>query len=160
MVALVRENAAGILRSRSAHLLSFGLGLLALLSLAACAPQIGDDCRTSINCSINGDRFCDRAQLDGYCTVRGCDPDTCPDDALCIEWRFEPPRGTDSYCMKSCSRDRDCRDGYWCVLPEDVDELWAFVPGTPPGTPIARLLDLEEASQGRGFCASLEESFE
>ncbi|NLY95702.1 MAG: hypothetical protein GXY23_16955 [Myxococcales bacterium] len=131
---------------------------MALALFSGCAPQIGDDCRTSAQCSINADRFCDLAQPGGYCTVRGCNPDTCPDRAICVEWRFEPPRGTDTYCMERCSGDGDCRegDGYRCIRGEDLEDLWQYAPGVEPGTPIARIIDLSDSRRNSGFCAALE----
>jgi hypothetical protein len=135
--------------------LSWGM---VLASIGGCAPKIGDDCNTSAQCSINADRFCDLAQPEGYCTVRGCNPDTCPDDAICVEWRFEPPRGTDTFCMKACDGDGDCRrsDGYACVQSEDLDDLGEYVPGVEPGTPIARIIDLSPERRDSGFCAAIE----
>ena len=43
--------------ARSA-LLALALGLL---SVAGCAPEIGDKCSVSTDCSVNGDRICDTA---------------------------------------------------------------------------------------------------
>jgi hypothetical protein len=40
----------------------------------------------SSDCSSSGDRFCDTSSRGGYCTVQGCDFDTCPDEAACIRF--------------------------------------------------------------------------
>jgi len=58
------------------------------LALAGCAASIGDSCTTNVECSPQGDRICDTAQVGGYCTVQGCGPQSCPDDAVCV--RFYP----------------------------------------------------------------------
>lgn len=64
-------------------------GLLGLLLLApGCGDQVGDSCSTNVDCSPYGDRICDTSQAGGYCTIQGCDPDSCPDEAVCI--RFFP----------------------------------------------------------------------
>ena len=57
---------------------------LSLPLLGACAAEIGDSCETNIECSANGDRICDTAQTEGYCTIQGCDPDSCPEEASCV----------------------------------------------------------------------------
>jgi hypothetical protein len=54
--------------------------------LAACGTEIGDSCLSSQDCSPNGDRVCDVAQVDGYCTIAGCDYDTCPEEAVCVRF--------------------------------------------------------------------------
>ncbi len=97
--------------------------IVALLG-AACSPDIGDDCVVSTDCSSVGDRLCDTSQPGGYCTIFNCEPDTCPDDSLCVSFhnagsgafcqadndRFQRP-----FCMAPCSGDGDCRSGYGCV---------------------------------------------
>jgi hypothetical protein len=95
--------------------------------VAGCAPQIGNSCSTSANCSINGDRICDIAQPGGYCTVFDCQPDRCPDDSVCVRFNPEPARRAVLACMRACGGDGDCRtgDGYRCVsaaqlLAEDL----------------------------------------
>jgi hypothetical protein len=90
---------------------------LALVALvAACAPQIGDPCSNASHCSINGDRLCDTSQPNGACIVFDCQPDRCPDDAVCVRFYPNPPRRAVVACMRRCSGDRDCRtgDGYVC----------------------------------------------
>ena len=61
------------------------LGMLAVaLSTGACSSEIGDACETNIECSPNGDRICDTAQSEGYCTVQGCSAGSCPSEAVCV----------------------------------------------------------------------------
>ncbi len=128
-------------------------------ALSACQAEIGDECSVSTDCSPNGDRFCDVAQPGGYCTVIGCDPDTCPDDALCVEWRFEPTRSAETWCMKSCGDSGDCdRNGYVCIREGgfELDEDRNLSNGYDA---IARVIDLEvgrdEAGLAlAGFCAA------
>ena len=55
---------------------------IAMMVFYHAAPsEIGDECTTSVDCSPEGDRMCDIAQRGGYCTIRDCTPDSCPDDA-------------------------------------------------------------------------------
>lgn len=107
------------------------LSLLPLFALAglhvACQPNIGDDCRTSIDCSPAGDRLCDVTQPGGYCTQFNCEPGTCPDDANCVAFdeQLSVQKGcqdangftryTRSYCMEICENDEDCRAEYVCA---------------------------------------------
>lgn len=107
------------------------LGLLLLL-LAACRPQIGDECTASADCSAQGDRLCDTSQPQGYCTIFSCDPDSCPDDdSVCVGFGLELPQSCEApnaanpswprfertFCMAPCEEDDDCREGYQCLAP-------------------------------------------
>ena len=120
---------------------------------AACAPTIGDECETSIDCSVNGDRVCDTAQPGGYCTILACEPDTCPDDAICVEWRGEPGRTAVSYCMRVCEGGGDCRNGQACVGPDDrkLREDYPNDSDADP-KPLARIVDLNEEHKAANFC--------
>lgn len=76
--------------SLSSHmgLLQRGLLLLGLAAAAfstgACSSEIGDSCSTNVECSPNGDRICDTAQYEGYCTVQGCSAGSCSSEAVCV----------------------------------------------------------------------------
>lgn len=120
--------------------------LLAILALVGCAPDIGDSCTSSVNCSASGDRVCDFASPGGYCTVFGCDENTCLEGAVCIEFRFVPPRTASSFCMAECEDDGDCRDdeGYACVSADEITD--------PDGEPIARVV----GDRTPKFCAATE----
>jgi hypothetical protein len=96
------------------------VGGLALL--AGCSPKIGDKCTVSTDCSIQGDRLCDPTQPGGYCTVFNCEPNKCPDEAVCVAFN-EPScsspalsrRFQRTFCMLVCESNDDCRAGYTCV---------------------------------------------
>lgn len=101
------------------------------LSALGCAPEIGDDCTTSIDCSQLGDRLCDTSQPEGYCTIFNCEPDQCPEEALCVGFGFDldpacsgvdDPRWSRferTFCMVGCEANDDCRPGYVCASPAD-----------------------------------------
>ena len=105
--------------------LDFVVGALALV-LVACGHNVGDSCKTSVDCSQGGERLCDITQPDGYCTIFNCEPNTCPSEAACIV--FDPQlsaasacNGTNglsrfarSFCLYRCSSNDDCRSGYVC----------------------------------------------
>lgn len=120
---------------------------VALCALVGCAPSLGDSCSNSADCSVNGDRICDIASPGGYCTVRGCDPETCPGSGVCVEWRGDPPRTAETWCMKRCGSDSDCRrkDGYACVRDGDSRLVDA------EGDSLANTL--EDRGPELGFCA-------
>lgn len=59
------------------------------LVASGCGHSVGDNCSTNVDCSPAGDRFCDTSAVNGYCTIDGCDVNTCPDEAVCI--RFLTP---------------------------------------------------------------------
>jgi hypothetical protein len=94
-----------------------GLGLV-----AGCSPKIGDKCTVSTDCSVQGDRLCDPTQPGGYCTIFNCEPNKCPDEAVCVafnEASCSSPalsaRFQRTFCMFVCESDGDCRDGYRCL---------------------------------------------
>jgi hypothetical protein len=127
------------------------LVVAALALCGACTKKIGDDCKSSIDCSQDSERTCDISQPGGYCTIEGCDERSCPSEAACV--RFFPrlyltkhcadgctndelcvddfcaPRASERrYCAHTCGNDGDCRDGYSCrqagkdgTLPLDLD---------------------------------------
>jgi hypothetical protein len=93
---------------------------LALGALGACGNEIGDSCKTNIDCSVEGTRPCDISQPGGYCTIEGCSLTSCPDEAMCV--RFFPakflsqpcdPR-TEDVSSNDCSADEICLEGGLC----------------------------------------------
>jgi hypothetical protein len=108
--------------------------LLLVLFVAGCAPEIGDACDTSTDCSQGGERLCDVAQPGGYCTVFDCEAGKCPEEATCVVFGVSPstvdacedPTGTNpsqrSFCMVTCREDSDCRvgEGYVCLPPRNA----------------------------------------
>ncbi|MEM6957504.1 MAG: hypothetical protein AAF411_18290 [Myxococcota bacterium] len=126
---------------------------LLLLALVACSPAIGDSCGSSADCSVNGDRICDLAYPGGYCTVGGCDSDTCPDGAICVEWRFTPDRTAATFCMKKCGGDGGCRNDQYACMGDDDPRL--VDPET--GSSIARVIDLDvDESNPPNYCVAVE----
>ena len=113
---------------------------VALLLATGCGKDIGDSCIISSDCDPNGTRYCDISSKEGYCTIQGCDVDTCPGSSKCIRFftgNFENrvcgaqsectldelcsntgrcvPRSSEvRYCMATCSDSSDCRSGYEC----------------------------------------------
>ncbi len=104
------------------RLVALALVLAVALLGAACAAEIGDECTNSTDCSPEGDRICDFAQVGGYCTIENCSPDQCPDDALCVRFGTEP-RLERTYCMAECSGDSDCRDDYSCTAADGASTI-------------------------------------
>ena len=71
-------------RSPAAAVLVVAAALV--VTAGGCSRKIGDGCTSNVECSPLGDRFCDLASPGGYCTIEGCDIDTCPDSAACIRF--------------------------------------------------------------------------
>ena len=67
-----------------------------IVAAAGCGQQIGDACIVSSDCASDGSRICDISQQDGYCTIMGCDYDTCPSEATCVRFFMG------SFANKSC----------------------------------------------------------
>lgn len=91
------------------------------LSLVGCAPEIGDECGSALDCSAQGTRLCDRTQPGGYCTIAGCEKGSCPEEAVCVKFRADVERLAVTYCMLQCDDDGDCRegDGYECTRADE-----------------------------------------
>ncbi|MEO8875861.1 MAG: hypothetical protein ABI461_09760 [Polyangiaceae bacterium] len=113
-----------------ARLLFAVIALAGMMTMAGCTPHIGDHCTLSTDCSLQGDRQCDTAEPNGYCTVFGCQGNLCPDQAACVLFYpavqgcgyndREPSRTAHAACMKQCSQNSDCRtdEGYVCADPK------------------------------------------
>jgi hypothetical protein len=74
---------------RPVNRISNALAALVLAAAAlggACGHDVGDACKSSVDCDPNGTRSCDLSQPGGYCTVVGCDAKAapCPGGSTCI----------------------------------------------------------------------------
>ena len=103
-----------------------------------CKPKIGEDCATSVDCSISGDRLCDVTQPGGYCTVFNCEPNNCPDESVCVgfgEGTCSTPsiaiRFRRTFCMRSCEDDDDCRGGSYRCIDVSRDQARQIVDTNP-----------------------------
>jgi hypothetical protein len=140
--------------------LVLALAAFALLGAAGCTPQIGDKCVLSTDCSTQGTLVCDPTQPGGYCTEVNCQGNLCPNQAACVLFNATLPgcayndkagpmgaRTSESFCMKQCHHDSDCRAGYECIDPrgapwngviQDDDQTQHICIGIPdPPTPDA-----------------------
>ncbi len=127
---------------------------LAGVSAGACKKKIGDSCSISTDCSTTGDRQCDISEASGYCTQINCDPNGCPDNALCIGFEAHAPRLERRYCMSGCTTDSDCRTpDYHCAHPDNrtcvnsANDTGLL----PPGQTCNVLIDTVALSPG--YCA-------
>lgn len=104
------------LRSSSAGAPASALALLLLLGLAGgCTRQIGDACKTNLDCNVTiPNAFCDVASQDGYCTIEGCDSTSCPDGSTCIRF-FTLERGN-----PRCDASHPCRSGERCLCDDEA----------------------------------------
>ena len=91
--------------------------LIAVVAIAGvgsvgCGKEIGDSCTLSQDCSPDGDRICDSFQPEGYCTIQGCDFDTCPGEAVCIKFF------TGSFTNRTCDHATEDVTTDDCTLDE------------------------------------------
>jgi hypothetical protein len=105
---------------------------------AGCKPKIGEDCTTSVDCSISADRICDTTQPGGYCTVFNCEPNNCPDEAVCVAFgegtcstAGVSTRFRRTFCMRTCEEDGDCRGGSYKCLDVSRDPARQIVDSNP-----------------------------
>jgi hypothetical protein len=100
-------------------------------ALGGCRPGIGDSCSSALQCSSSGTRLCDLTQPHGYCTLVGCDENTCPSEAVCVKFwpqvamQSDADRVGTNFCMYKCSSNSDCRngDGYSCLSDKDFGSM-------------------------------------
>jgi hypothetical protein len=130
---------------------------LASAALAGCAPKIGSKCVLNTDCGTSGALVCDTSQPNGYCTQFNCTPNSCQNQAVCVEFLpmvpgctyddyHSPSRSSRDFCMEHCNHDSDCRqsDGYVCEDPRKPpwnaaitdDNQSQLVCILPPDTPI------------------------
>lgn len=69
-------------------LCSLLIALGAALALGGCGSEIGDSCSVTVDCdpSNSNGRTCDLSSTGGYCTIVGCDHDSCPEGSVCIRF--------------------------------------------------------------------------
>lgn len=85
-----------------------------VLAFAGCGDEIGDSCSISSDCSPDGDRICDTSSLDGYCTIRGCSYDSCPEESACVRFYSGTfagrtcNRAEEDISIDECSLDEVC----------------------------------------------------
>ena len=132
---LVMANTRPVLRSAF-------FAALSVVLISGCGKQIGDSCTTNVDCAQDGTRDCDLSAPGGYCTVDGCDEQSCPSEAVCIRvFPYEDqkakcstdadcdgdslclplpdgfcvPRASERrFCERTCGNNGDCRGGYAC----------------------------------------------
>ena len=94
-----------------------GALLGAALLGAGCGSEIGDSCTSSVDCSPNGNRTCERSTSSpgGYCTVVGCDYGTCPDEAVCVRFFSATSSKTCDPAIEDIDEDR-CSPDEVCTL--------------------------------------------
>ncbi|MFT3925620.1 MAG: hypothetical protein QM778_23975 [Myxococcales bacterium] len=122
---------------------------MAVLAAAGCAPKLGDGCKRTQECSVNGDRTCDQSQPGGYCTIPNCSGGSCPDDGVCVRFQPDEPRLSQSWCMASCDNTRDCdRDRYVCRTAAQLNQQSTEdVTGQTP-----KVADVLDDNESRKFC--------
>jgi hypothetical protein len=72
-----------------------------------------------------------------------------------VEWRFIPSRTAETWCMKTCNNDGNCRSEYSCVLPAEINMNGEFEPNLPEDERVARIIDLEGAKTQSQICVAL-----
>jgi hypothetical protein len=142
-------KAAGQSFYRAMTWLRLVLVLGSLVCGLGCKPKIGEDCATSIDCSISNDRICDATQPGGYCTVFNCEPNGCPEEAVCVafgEGTCSTPsvstRFRRTFCMRKCDDDSDCRGGSYRCSDVSRDPARQIVDSAPSSRRICAVMSL------------------
>jgi len=94
---------------------------LGTAGLTGCGSEIGDACAVSLDCDQSGSRTCDLSSAGGYCTIQGCDHDSCPDGSVCVRFyvaSFENrpcDQATEDLSTDTCALDEVCSLKGQCV---------------------------------------------
>lgn len=105
------------------------IALIFVLAAAGCGSEIGDSCVVDSDCanaailsgSAVNDRTCDVNEPGGYCTIIGCDYETCPSEAVCVKFftgDFEDEKcdpETEGITTMNCTLDEECDLTGHCV---------------------------------------------
>jgi hypothetical protein len=105
------------------------LALGLVLAAIGCGAEIGDPCVVDtdrenaaiLSGSALNDRTCDVNEEGGYCTIFGCDYDTCPSEAVCVKF-FDGDFAnqpcdplTEGISTMNCTLDEECDLAGHCV---------------------------------------------
>jgi hypothetical protein len=93
--------------------------LVALLLSVGCGHNIGDPCQNNVDCNPLGDRFCDIASPNGYCTQENCDVNSCPGNSVCV--RFFTPVASEPCDPTAEPRSSTCRADERCVCDHTLN---------------------------------------
>ena len=123
---------------------------LAALSFG-CAPQIGDECETSVDCSQGGERLCDITQPGGYCTVFNCEPNSCPEDeSLCVQFGAVRSPGNFQFPKETTSLDiADLITRLGGFTPTAKSDAVSVIRRKPDGKEEVTTVDVERMISGR-----------
>ncbi len=92
-----------------------------LAGLSACGKKVGDDCKQNADCDPLGTRFCDVSSPKGYCTIEGCEIDTCPSEAVCVRFYTQNRSEACTFLPDLPNSRSDCRSDERCVCDSTVD---------------------------------------
>ena len=92
-----------------------------LAALSACGKKIGDECKQNVDCDPLGTRFCDVSSPHGYCTVEGCENDSCPSESLCVRFYTQNRSAPCTFLPDLPNSRSDCRADERCVCDESVE---------------------------------------
>lgn len=100
-------------------LVRFIIPIVIAMLASGCGNQIGDSCVVDTDCSPDGDRLCVDKQ---YCSIFGCDYNTCPDEAVCVRFFAAASTGlpcapaTEDVTTDDCTVDEICSLGGNCMV--------------------------------------------
>jgi hypothetical protein len=128
--------------------------LVAVALGGACSHEIGDSCKSSVDCDPNGTRSCDLSQHGGYCTVAGCDTTSCPSGSTCIR-TF--PEGFLAIAANITAPDQACETNADCKTMRTVCASFGYcVQHCDPNTPCPS----GQLCSSMGYCAQCDPALE
>lgn len=107
----------------------------ALLCAAACdgeeIKEVGSPCGEAVaeGCDFSPSAACILSWPEGYCTEIQCNVGSCPAGSRCVRGVTFVDVPFDAFCLRTCTSDVDCRDGYRCTDVSEPEKICA--PITP-----------------------------
>ncbi len=93
------------------------IAIIIAAAAVGCGKEIGDACVVSTDCDPSGTRLCDPppGSKEGYCTIQGCDYNTCPEEAECVRFFTGEIQNT------TCDYTTEGKTSFDCSLDELCD---------------------------------------
>lgn len=116
----VEAEPVGVYYAAPMAVLRLFLCFLFALALSACGKKIGIKCTQNIDCDPLGTRFCDVSSPGGYCTIEGCEEDTCPDESVCVRFYTQDRSQACTFLPELPNSQSDCGPDERCVCDEST----------------------------------------
>ena len=95
----------------------------AVTACGGATEGVGRACDDGTACNSGATAACITPWPGGYCTEFECAAASCPSGSICVSGFSFQDVSFDAFCLATCEKHEDCRDGYRCAdvsRPEKV----------------------------------------